>query len=66
LAEKFLETLLRNDWLVLQARKRKKTLVYTKGRDKKPSTRSTKANKSRRTHVTKDHNNEDTTNTVIK
>jgi hypothetical protein len=37
----FLETLLSNDWLVLQARKRKKTHVYTKGRDGNPSTRST-------------------------
>jgi len=29
----FLGTLLNNDWLVLQAWKRKKTLVFTKGRD---------------------------------
>jgi hypothetical protein len=38
----FLGTLLSNDWLVMHARKRKKTLVYIKGRDGNPSTRSTR------------------------
>jgi hypothetical protein len=45
---KFLETLLSNDWLVLQARKRKKTLVYTKGRDGNPSTRNTRQVKAQK------------------
>jgi hypothetical protein len=58
----FLGTLLNNDWLVLQARKRKKTLLYTKGMG--PIHKKYKANQSPRTH--KDHNNEDTTNTLIK
>jgi hypothetical protein len=38
----FLGTLLSNDWLVMQVRKRKTTLVYTKGRDGNPSPRSTR------------------------
>jgi hypothetical protein len=42
----FLGTSLGNDWLALQGRKRKKTLVYTKGRDGNPSTRSTRQTKA--------------------
>jgi hypothetical protein len=36
-----------------------------KGPDGNPFTRSKKANKSVRTHVTKEHNNEDTTNNTL-
>ncbi len=47
---------------------RKKNVVYIKkkGKDGNPFHKMYKANKSSRTQVTKEHNNQDTTNTLIK
>ncbi len=40
--------------------------LYKKGRDGEPIHKKYKANKSSRTQVTKEHNNQDNTNTLIK
>ncbi len=43
-----------------------KNLVYKNGKDEKPSTRNTRQRTKAREHVTKEHNNKDTTQKLNK